>query len=98
MFRLSSFLTGVAFGALLLYAAMNFHVIRASDGFHLVPKQPARFSETFVDTRSFGLADWAGHPQLATALVQANKQHLLGDSAAGAVHQSMNKLIPNWSK
>ena len=61
---------------------MNYHVVRSSDGFHLIAKSPPRLSETFVDIRAFSVADWTGHPQLASALVQANKQHLLGDSAA----------------
>ncbi|MCI0642288.1 MAG: hypothetical protein L0Y70_24700 [Gemmataceae bacterium] len=92
--RLASFFLGIVVGAGLLHAAMNFHFIRSSDGFHAVAKRPARLSESFVDIRSFTMTDWANHPQLAGALVQANKQHLLGDSAADALHQSVNQLLP----
>lgn len=96
--RLSSFVLGVVTGAALLHAAMNYHVVRASDGLHIVAKQPARFSEAYVDIRAFSMADWAGHPQLASALVQANQQHLLGDSTAGAIQQSVNQMLPAWPK
>ena len=80
----------------MLYAAMNFHVVRARDGFHMVNKQPPRMSEAYVDVRSFGMTEWAGHPQLATALVQANKPQLLGDSAGGAIQEGLNQIMPTW--
>jgi hypothetical protein len=96
MSRLWSFLLGVVVGAALLHMAMNYHLVRSNDGFHLIAKRPARLSETFVDIRSFSMADWTARPQLASALAQANKQHLLGDSAAEALHQSVNQLLPDW--
>lgn len=101
MSRLSTFLMGMATGAALLHGATMYHVVRASDGFHFVAKQPARLSETYVDIRSFTMSDWAGHPQLASALVQANQQQLLGDSAASSIQDSANQLmpaLPAWPK
>lgn len=98
MSRLWSFLSGVVVGAALLHMAMNYHLIRSSEGFHLVAKRPARLAETFVDIRAFSMADWTGHAQLASAIVQANKQHLLGDSAASALQQDVNQLLPDWQK
>ena len=96
MRRLSSFLLGMATGPAMLYVAMNYHVLRAGDGFHFVAKQSPRLSDTFVDIREFGIADWAGHPQLAAALVQANKQYLVGDSAAAAIQENVKQLLPTW--
>src|SRR5262245_16994224 len=64
----SSFLLGLVAGAMLIYAVMSFHVVRARDGFHVVNKQPPRMGETYVDIRSFGMSDWAGRPQLTSAL------------------------------
>jgi hypothetical protein len=98
MKRLSAFLLGVATGAILLYAATLYHFVRASDGVHIIGKQPPRLSETYVDIRSFTMADWAGHPQLVSALVQANQQQLLGDSATGAFHEAVNRALPVWPK
>ena len=96
MSRFSSFLLGMATGAILLYGATLYHVVRASDGFHLVEKQQPRLSETYVDIRAFTLTDWASHPQLASALVQANQQQLVGDSAASAVQQGIKDALPAW--
>jgi hypothetical protein len=96
MSRVSSFFMGMITGAVLLHTATSYHVVRANDGFHLVAKQPARLSETYVDIRTFTMSDWTAHPQLASALVQANKQQLLGDSAAARIHESVNQLLPAW--
>jgi hypothetical protein len=85
-------------GAALLQGATYYHVVRASDGFHLVAKRPARLSETYVDIRAFTMNDWAAHPQLASALVQANQQHLVGESVAGALQEQTQQLIPGWPK
>jgi hypothetical protein len=88
----------MAAGAGLLYTAMNFHVMHAGDGFHLVAKQSPRMSEIFIDVREFSMADWASHPQLAADLVQANKQYLVGDSAAAALQENVKQLLPAWPK
>lgn len=98
MKRISTFLLGMATGAILLHGATLYHVVRASDGVHLVAKQPARLSETYVDVRAFSMGDWAAHPQLASALVQANQQQLIGDSATSTVHEAVNQALPAWPK
>jgi hypothetical protein len=96
MSRFSSFLLGMATGAILLYGATLYHVVRAPDGFHFVKKQQPRLSETYVDIRAFTMTDWASHPQLASALVQANQQQLLGDSAAGSLLEGIKQALPAW--
>ncbi len=98
MSRFGTFLFGVVTGAALLHTAMNFHVVRSSEGFHLVAKQPARLSEVYVDIRQYSMSDWAGHPQLATELVQANKQNLISGSATNAIQEGVNQLAPAWPK
>jgi hypothetical protein len=98
MSRLSSFLCGMIAGAGLLHGMTTHHIVRASDGFHLIAKQPARLAETYVDIRAFSMSDWAARPQLASALVQANQQQLLGDSAATALQERAKQLLPDWPK
>jgi hypothetical protein len=98
MSRLSSFLFGMVAGAALLQGVTTYHIVRASDGFHIIAKQPARLGETYVDIRAFTMTDWAARPQLASALVQANQQQLLGDSAATALQDKAKQLLPDWPK
>jgi hypothetical protein len=85
---------GSVFGAALLLLIMHFHVIRSTDGIDVIVKTPPRLSESFVDVRSFGLSDWTDRPLLANALVRADKQHLIGDSATSTIKQGMNRLLP----
>jgi len=85
-------------GAALLQVATTYHIVRASDGFHFIAKQPARLAETYVDIRAFTMTDWAARPQLASALVQANQQQLLGGSAASALQDKAKQLLPEWPK
>ena len=85
-------------GAGLLQGVSTYHVVRASDGFHFIAKQPTRLGETYVDIRSFTMTDWAARPQLASALVQANQQQLLGGSAAAAVQETAKQLLPDWPR
>jgi hypothetical protein len=98
MSRMPSFLLGLVTGAGLFYAAMNFHVLWAGDGFHLVAKQSRRVSEAFVDIRHFTMSDWAAHPQLAADLVQAKKEYLVGNSAAASFQDNVQQLVPAWPK
>lgn len=96
MARFYTFLLGLICGAMALYAVMNFHVIRARDGFHFVNKQPPRIAETYVDIRRFGMGDWAGRPQLVSALGSSNQHGLLGEAATGAIGEGMEKMLPTW--
>jgi hypothetical protein len=94
MRRVSTFLLGVATGAMLLHGATMYHVVRAGDGVHFIPKQPPRLAETYVDIRTFTMEEWAGHVQLASALVQAGQQQLLGEAAGGTIRETLNSALP----
>jgi hypothetical protein len=98
MRRVSTFLLGMATGAMLLHGATMYHVVRAGDGIHFIPKQPPRLSETYVDIRAFKMDEWAGHTQLASALVQAGQQQLLGEAAVGTIHETLNSALPGRLK
>src|SRR5262245_47098421 len=98
MSRISTFLFGMITGGVLLQGVTMYHIVRASDGVHLVAKQPPRLGETYVDIRTFTMNDWAVRPQLASALVQANQQQLLGDSAVTALQDKAKQLLPDWQR
>ncbi len=85
--RLSSFFAGVLTGGVILYFAMNYHIIHARDGWHLVPKAAAQLTNTFVDIRDYKISDWAQHADIAAALVNANRRDLI-DSAVNDTFQS----------
>jgi len=81
---MKNFLIGAILGGALMYAALMYHVVRASDGLYLVPKLEGGFAEIYVDIRGFTLADWQEHHTLGIALTRAGKEHLITDSAVDA--------------
>ena len=97
MQRLMYFVFGVVAGVMLCWGGTNYHVVRATDGFHVVQKQRARLAEAYVDVRAFGVSDWANHPELASALVAANKQSVMQGAAANTFQGGLSQL-PNWSQ
>jgi hypothetical protein len=98
MSQIRTFILGMVAGAVLLHVGTRYHVVRAPDGVHLIQKQPPRFGEAYVDIRSYSMSDWAGHPQLASAIVQADKQQLLSSSAANSLNGVVRDALPAWRK
>ncbi len=93
MGRLGSFVFGVAVGAGLVYGSLRFHAVRAADGVHVVPKLAATFEDAYVDIRQFGPADWDRHRSLAAALVKADKESLIVDSATESLRASLRSAL-----
>ena len=94
--RLSSFLAGVLIGGALVFMALKYHVVRAADGHHVIPKVTAEFGDAYVDIRQFGGADWEAHPALATAIVKAEKNDLMQDAAAANLRQSLDNVLKTF--
>jgi hypothetical protein len=87
---------GMVAGALLCYAATNYHLVRTADGFHVVHKVQAHLADAYVDVRSFGVDDWANHPELATAIVKEEKQQLMQGAAETAIQEGVKQALPDW--
>ena len=88
-----NFLAGFLTGALTLFVAMCFHVVRAKDGFHVIPKVTASLKDPYVDIREFGFSDWQEHPELSAAIAKAEKSDILKDSAGDSIHRSIDDLF-----
>ena len=93
MRRLSSFLMGMVVGAGLLYGALHYHLVQASDGWHVIAKTDSELAGTYVDIRTFTFADWANHPKLAAALMRADRADLVENAAAGALNNGIDRLL-----
>ena len=93
MRRLMTFFLGMVAGGLLLYGALQFHIVRADDGFHVVPKVEAKIAATYVDIRNFSFADWKQHTDIAAALMRAEKEELMKNAASDAINQSLDKWL-----
>jgi len=90
---MSRFLFGMITGAVLLYAAMHYHVVRGDQGVFLVPKISNNLSDVYVDIRDFTLDDWTRHKPLAAAIMKADRGELLSDSTLGGFRDNMHSLV-----
>lgn len=93
MRRWSTFLGGVIVGGALIYSALNYHIIHAKDGLHLVPKVDAQLASTYVDIRDFGPRDWLDHPEIFAALNSAHRDDLIQSAAGDAVRTGLDRLL-----
>ena len=93
MGRITTFLFGVIIGGAAVFGSLKYHVVRAEDGVHLVPKTSSSFEEIYVDVREFGPTDWTEHTDLAIAMVKADKEHLIGDTTANSIRQSVHNVL-----
>jgi hypothetical protein len=96
--RLGAFFFGFIAGGIFVLGALKYHVIKAEDGVHLVPKMGATFSETYVDIRSFSPNDWAQHPNLTAAIVRADKAHLMNGAAVDSLFDGVEGLLRSMSR
>ena len=93
---MSKFISGMITGAILLYVAMHYHVVRGSEGVFLVPKISNNLSDVYVDIREFRLTDWQDHKPLAAAIMQSNQSHLLGDSSLSTFREGVEAVMTGF--
>ena len=93
MRRIWTFIAGILAGGVLIYVAMNFHLIRAKDGLHLVPKVSAQLPGTYADIREYKVADWAENAEIASALIKANRRDLLDGAITDTFNSGIDRLL-----
>jgi hypothetical protein len=80
-------------GAAVCYGALKYHVVRTNQGYQLIPKVTAAFSDTYVDVRGFRIEDWKNHKSLVAALVQSGNGSLLGEAGANSLRDEAENLL-----
>jgi hypothetical protein len=98
MRRLSTFIFGMVVGGLLIYLALNYHLIHAKDGIHLVPKIDATLAATYVDARNFGPRDWAANKDVAMAIFKADRGDLFQSVTSDSLLNGLDRLLPSEPK
>ena len=93
MSKVNSFFLGVIVGIAGLYCATTYHVVRAEDGVHFVPKVSSGIGNAYVDIREFDAAQWGEHKNVALALINANQEDLLKDSAVSELRQTAKQTL-----
>lgn len=93
MRRIMTFVTGMVFGGLLLWGALQYHLLHTKSGLRMIPKVNASLANTYVDIRGFTVADWARNTDLVLALTNANQQELMGDAAGDALQNGLDRWL-----
>ena len=93
MKKFLNFMLGVMVGAAVMFVALKFHVVRAKDGFHMVPKTLAKLNSIYVDIREFTIEDWDGHRELALDLANSRKAYLLEDAAQNSLNNAVLNIF-----
>jgi len=93
MRRILTFLMGMAVGALLLMGVLKFHLIRAADGLHLIPKVESTLADSYADVRDFGPADWVQHDRIAAALIAAKRTDLMESSVRDSLRDALDGVL-----
>ena len=87
---MGSFFLGFLVGGAVVYGSLHYHLVRANDVLHLVPKVTSTFSETYVDVRSFGIQEWSERAALAAAIQRAGKGEILQGAVTRPVHEAID--------
>jgi hypothetical protein len=98
MRRFWTFVSGIVVGGVVVFAAMNYHIIRTKDGLHVVPKIDAQLALTYADIRNFTVADWAKNSELAAALMSAQRRDLVDSAIENSLDNSVDKWLDRDSR
>jgi hypothetical protein len=98
MSRVGALVLGILVGAAGVYTSLHYHVLRTDEGYEFIPKSSTTFSQTYVDTRQFGVSDWMEHKELAQAVMSAKKEHLFKDAAIGNLEEGISNVFDKLRK
>jgi uncharacterized protein with ACT and thioredoxin-like domain len=98
MTRLHCFLIGVLVGAGAVLLGTKYHIVRAEDGLHAIPKVSSELQGAYVDIRDFTAEDWIHHQNLSLAIMKAEKGYLLSDSATGGLRRSLRAALESLGR
>ncbi|MEO1998860.1 MAG: hypothetical protein ABGZ17_26740 [Planctomycetaceae bacterium] len=80
---MKSFTCGLIIGCAFTYITFQSHLIWTGDGLMFIPKLPATpLNDSFADIRDWNSTDWRKHPQLHSAIENANRLDLTQPVAA----------------
>lgn len=95
MSKSKPFILGALFGAALVYGGLQYHVVRSTDGFYVVPRSPqASLGLAYADIRNMSEEDLALRPELGRAMIAHSARKLLAKNDAEPTTDSLLKDGP----
>ena len=87
-----------ALGGGLVYFAFTYHIVWASEGLLLIPKQQASLADVYVDVRGWAAGEWSEHTLLARSLAKHGRSDLvIGGAANGVLQDAVDGFRGSWS-
>lgn len=80
-----------------MFVGLKYHIVRASDGFHWVPKTTARMSSAYTDVRGFTVDDWRTHKDLIVAITNSDDDSLKEEAAKSTLGNTFDSAWETWS-
>lgn len=96
MSKFSIFFIGLVMGAALIFVSLKYHVVRASDGYHWIPKTSSKLSWVYQDVREFTVDDWRNHPDLMLDITKSDDLALQEEAAKSALGNTFDSAWENW--
>ncbi len=83
MARAKPFLFGSLLGAITMFVALQYHIVRSHDGFQFVPRTPQHsLGLAYADIRQWSATQWTDRTELARALMAHGSGDLIAQSVA----------------
>ena len=95
---MARFIMGFIVGGATVLGALRYHVVRAADRVHFVPKMSATLSETYVDIRQYTPQEWSNHQAVAAALIRDGKGNLVQGAAVDSLWNGAEGLLKSLGK
>ena len=96
MQKIQGFLVGFVVGAALMFVGLRYHVSRATDGYHVIPKVTAHLRMPYTDIREFTVDDWQSNADLVVAITRSKNTTLQQEAAKGAVGNTLDDAWREW--
>lgn len=97
MNRVGSFLAGLVFGVMGLYITMHFSLVRATDGYHIIPKIAPKIEIPYTDVRNFNNEKWMRRQSLALSILKAKKGHVLQDLTLIGFREATQRVLDQFT-
>ena len=96
MDRSGNFIVGFLAGIVGLYLVMHYTLVRANDGFHIVPKIASKLERPYEDVREYRVQHWTRKQALALAILQSGKGYLLNDPNLSDFVEQQKSLLQRF--
>lgn len=97
MNNFSTFFFGLVVGAVLMFVGLKYHIVRASDGHHMITKMRPQLAEIYTDVRDFTVDDWRMHKNLMIAITESNDEALKEEAARSTLGNTFDNAWESWN-